>query len=216
MSQNFLRMIKISIVVFLCITFNQKAFMSTGGTFVGLAICSDPSTIYTNSSNMQEKFGHHSWIALTNMGKNQININGIILPVGKTITISTWNREEHRGIYFNLERYYAQKNEFSHTESVFLIQLLQEFELNLILSKLRDDSIDLWELHNNCATFATRIWNINAKKKITAGIISNPIILSRNILKQGGKLGLILPTPELWYYYSGKNPKAFILNKKIF
>ena len=209
-------MIKLCIIMFLGLVWNKTVFMSTGGTYIGLAICSDSSTIYTNSSKIQENFGHHAWIALTNMGRNQINLNGILLPVGKTLTIGTWQGETHNGIYYNLERYYAQKNEFSQTESVYQIQLLQDFQLNLLLSKLNDISIDTWEFHNNCATFATKMWNINAKEKISAGFIPCPINLSKNILKQNGKRGLILPSPELWYYYSGKNPKAFILNKNIF
>jgi len=215
MKQIFLRMIIMITIIFSCLVWEEKVFMSTGGVYVGLAICSDSSTMYSNSSQqVQENFGHHAWIALTNMGRAEIKLNGILIPIGKTITVGTWHGGLHDGIFYNLERYYAEKNEFSKTESVYQVQLLQDFQLNLVLSELNNLSNDTWKLHNNCASFATRIWNLNAKTKISAGLIHCPANLSKNILKEGGRNGLILSSHGMGYYYYGKNPKAFVPKEK--
>lgn len=181
---------------------------------VVLAICSDISTNFANNNpGMQAQFGHHSWIAITNFCKTPIKINGITIKIFETMTIGAWQGGIHNGIFYNVERYYAEKGEFATENSAYKLETLNIFELNYLISIINNTANDTWSLTNNCATFAEKIWNTFASEetKISAGIIKCPLKLYDNILAHGGKKGLILSSKEMDLYYGGKNPTKFNL-----
>lgn len=189
-----------------------EKFNNSGLTYVILSICSDSSNEFSRGkSNMQDSFGHHSWLAITNMGTVPININGIEVPIFNTITVGTWQGIRHNGIYYNIERYYYEKGDFSETESSYKMMLLNDFELNYVISLLACAENDKWSITNNCAFFAEKIWNKISSTKISAGIIKCPLILYQNILNLGGKRGFIMSSPQTELYYGGKNPVKFML-----
>lgn len=184
----------------------------SGMIYIGFAICSDASSKFVQgNSNIQENFGHHSWISITNLGNISIDINGIEIPVFATITLGTWQSEIHAGIFFNAERYYAEKGGFSETESAYKMILLNDFEFNYLVSLLSNPTNDSWSIINNCSSFAERIWNDVSSIEVNAGIIKCPLKLYENILVIGGKKGLIISSPNTELYYGVRNPIKFEL-----
>ncbi len=178
---------------------------------VGLAICSDASTDFTDGKELQAQFGHHSWIAITNLGNVSLQINGITLKIFETITIGAWKSVRHNGIFYNVERYYADKGEFSWQKSAYKVQLLNDFEWIYLISMIGNPKTDTWSLTQNCAFFAEKIWNLFADTRISAGIIKCPLKLYENLLADGGKKGYILSSSDKELYYGGKNPVKFEL-----
>ena len=208
-------MLKILMITFLFIFSNNISFASE---YVLFSICSDASTDYLeDANNAQVFFGHHSWLAVTNMNGKEIQLNNVSINPYETMTIGTWQGGIHNGIFYNVERFYYDKGEFLPKQSAYKIQLLNEFGLNYLNSIITNEDNDGWSITNNCTNFAERVWNSlsklnsNYKAIINAGIIKTPIKLYESILKSGGQKGLIMPRVNAKMYYGSKKVREFEL-----
>lgn len=208
-------MLKILMITILFIFSNNISFASE---YVIFSICSDASIDYLDHvNNAQAFFGHHSWLAITNLNKETIKINSIALKSRETMTLGTWQGGIHNGIFYNVERFYYDKGEFSLNQSAYNMQLLNEFGLNYLNSIITNENNDVWSISNNCANFAERTWNSLSKQNsnhkviINAGIIKTPIKLYESILQSGGKIGLIMPGVGSKIYYGAKKVVEFEL-----
>lgn len=111
-------------------------------------------------------------------------MGGLDVPSLCAVSVGTWPMNTHNGIWYNLENYYG--DEFSETESVYAIQLLNETQLNTLNTQIKRASNDDWSYTNNCSSFAARMWNLNSEFQVSAGIIPTPTNLKNSILNDAG------------------------------
>lgn len=78
------------------------------------------------------------------------------------------------------------RNDFSERDSVYAIQLLTQEQLNALNSQITNSANDKWTYTTNCSSFASKMWNINAEYKVSAGIVNTPVNLKNSILNDAG------------------------------
>ena len=67
----------------------------------------------------------HSFLTITNVSEQDINVGGLLIAPDTSITVSTrGNRCEHSGIWYNLEGYYKYYLNASYYQNLYGIQVL--------------------------------------------------------------------------------------------
>ena len=145
------------------------------------------STTGSGSSSSFTNLGH-SWLMVTNLSGSTVNIAGINVAGGKSITASTWDESvdvsrEHKGLWLNLD---SKLNSNGINLQNVSIQLpLRQIDLNTVNTNIKNN--DKWGYLTNCSTFASKIWNsiASSSSKVDAGAINTPASLAKNITKVG-------------------------------
>lgn len=98
----------------------------------------------------------------------------------ETVSLGTWgNKNQHKGLWYNLESYFANKGEYNGRVSLSKYTTSKELEsLNSYIN-----SHDSWSTLSNCSTFASGAWNTISSTKLSAGWINTPSNLKGNIKK---------------------------------
>lgn len=64
--------------------------------------------------------------------------------------------------------------------------MLNQSQLNALNAQITNSANDKWTYTNNCSSFASKMWNINAEYKVSAGIVNTPTNLKNSILDDAG------------------------------
>ncbi|MCI8408366.1 MAG: hypothetical protein HFJ09_03715 [Lachnospiraceae bacterium] len=174
-------------------------------------------TIFSDGSG--PAYGTHAFIYIVNISDDDIKIGDYTLKPNKGVTIGTFgNKDDGKGIYYNLEAYFIQEYD-SYENRVSLTTKITAKDIETINSKL--DSCNKWTYTKNCSWFATSIWNsVSPKKKhVSAGLVSTPATLSKNIKKikgyvEGKKVKKVSEDNVYRYKNDGKKTKASSSSKK--
>jgi hypothetical protein len=152
--------------------------------------------------------GKHAFLLVENISLNPIEIGNYTLDSNSEVTVGTWgNRNEHKGIWYNLESYYINQTD-SYSNRVSLSNEINRNELEIINETLIER--DNWSYFNNCSTFASVVWNTVATEDETlyAGtFLRKPSTLSKSIKsKKNHKVNIkISITEKNAIAYSNKN-----------
>ncbi|MFQ9101426.1 MAG: hypothetical protein ACLR5C_05775 [Bifidobacterium adolescentis] len=145
------------------------------------------SGVISGSSSSFTNLGH-SWLMITNLSGSTVNIAGINVADGKSITASTWDESvdvsrEHKGLWLNLD---SKLNSNGINLQNVSIQLpLRQIDLDTVNSNIKNN--DKWGYLNNFSTFASKIWNsiASGSSKVDAGAMNTPASLAKSITKVG-------------------------------
>lgn len=131
-------------------------------------------------------YGTHAFLVYENTSSEDYYVGKYLLESGEMVTIGTWgNKEDGKGIYYNLEAYFINKHS-AYEGRVSLTISFSNTELATMNGVISNNNY--WTLAHNCATFATRVWNSisGSSLKIGAGLIHNPSTVATNIKKKSG------------------------------
>lgn len=172
-------------------------------SYAVLTIYSDPSDDGTGSPGST---GVHSFLTIENTGTKDITVGNLTnIAPGRTVSIGTWgNKDEHEGVWYNLESYYIDKYD-AYEPRVSLSMEITKSELKIINEAILKNNE--WGLTNNCASFSSRIWNKIApkSKKVSDGSPDNPASLGESIAsKKGYEEGKSVPYDYKVYYEDPK------------
>lgn len=164
----------------------------------------------TNSSSSTRG---HSWLQVTNTSSSVISVgNGTIGP-NKASQYGTWQRNEHTGLYYNMEGYHRAVNPNSMKGYVCIQVGLTSYWQGVLSTFIKNN--DAWSYTNNCSSFASKAWNQVCSTKVYAGLVPTPAYLSTSI-KNVGSYATNLPFYRYYYTYyaQGANgtPKMSIYN----
>lgn len=147
-------------------------------------------------------FSGHAFLTVTNVSDDMLEVGGLNIAPGTAITIGTrGNREEHTGIWYNLEGYYTYyipdfyQNLCSIQVSLDAAQL-EIFNRNLTRA-------DKWSALTNCADFAAAMWNAVCADTLSAGCIPQPTVLRLDLLEKYPELAVqdpAVPYDYIVYY----------------
>ena len=124
----------------------------------------------------------------SHLSGSTVNIAGINVADGKSITASTWDESvdvsrEHKGLWLNLD---SKLNSNGINLQNVSIQLpLRQIDLDTVNTNIKNN--DKWGYLTNCSTFASKIWNsiASGSSKVDAGSINTPASLAKSITKVG-------------------------------
>ena len=152
-------MVSLIVVVILLLAMSVPVFADAipyGSTVYAGELYIVSSMNCASSSGSSNLLGH-SFLIYHNTTSTVQTIGNLTVPAGLEITIGTSGVEVYDGVWYCLEAYYhRQNNSYRYNYytgmSLSLIDLVQVS--NVILNW---ESYDLWT--NNCAHFATAVWN---------------------------------------------------------
>lgn len=160
-------------------------------------------SIVSDGTTTEASYGVHSFLVYKNISKSNQTIAGVVVKPNESITIGTYgNQGSGKGVYVNLEAYYAQIYN-SYANRVSLTMNISSSQLKTISSKI--DKCNKWTYTNNCAWFAKEVWNSVApkNKRLAAGVPPTPKTLSKNIKKNSTyKKKISLPKGKSVYRYN--------------
>lgn len=148
-------------------------------------------------------WGTHSFITVKNISSSNILVGGLsgIAP-NRTISVGTWgNKNEHTGIWYNLEAKFIASGGYSGrvSHSMYLTQT----QLDSVNSYIRNH--DSWSYLNNCSSFAVGLWNSISSDKYTAGSPNTPQNLYNSIKDGAYDTNAAVPYDYLVYYANGSS-----------
>ncbi len=125
----------------------------------------------------------HSWITIKNKIGATIKAGFYSITSGEEISIGTFgNQTDHCGVWYNIESYYADAQEY--LGRVSLSEDIGINELNEITNYIKNN--DTWSLYFNCSRFSATIWNNVTDKDIDINFISTPAAVASAIKQKSG------------------------------
>ena len=65
-------------------------------------------------------FNGHAFITIENLNSNTIKAGKMDVNAYETVSLGTWgNKSQHKGLWYNLESYFANKGEYNGTLMVY-------------------------------------------------------------------------------------------------
>lgn len=146
----------------------------------------------------------HAFLTVTNVSGQEINVGGLLIAPDTTLSIGTrGNRDEHAGIWYNLEGYYKYYLDASYYQSLYGIQVsLDQSQLDTVNQNLAH--ADHWSAYYNCAAFSAGMWNSVCSDTLSAGQPYSPADLRDDMLAKYGDKTVFNPTiPYDYIVYYG-------------
>lgn len=139
--------------------------------------------IYTMSdddSDSSVNMSGHAFLSVTNVSDGDINVGGLLIEPGKSVTIGTrGNRNEHSGIWYNLESYYMYYLPSFYPHLYAMQTSLDADQLAVLDQNL--SHADKWCAVYNCSAFSTSMWNAVCSDQLSAGRPYNPYHLQEDM-----------------------------------
>lgn len=152
-------------------------------------------------------FSGHAFIVITNVSQQNINVGGLLIAPGTSLTIGTrGNRSEHSGIWYNLEGYYKYYLPDDYYVDLYGIQVsLDPSQLDTVNQNLA--TADHWSAVYNCAAFSASLWNSVCSDPLSAGVPPTPAGLQVELqVKYADKLVKNPAVPYDYLVYYGSDP----------
>ena len=151
----------------------------------------------------------HSFITVTNVSGQDIDVGGLLIAPGTSVTIGTrGNRSEHSGVWYDLEGYYKYYLSDSYYQNLCGVQVsLDQTQLDTVNRNLARS--DHWSALYNCAAFTVAMWNSVCSDKLTAGLPLNPADLKSALLTDYADkvvTGVDVPYDYIVYYGTDLTP----------
>ena len=144
-------------------------------------------TIFSCDSGQDSSLTYwgHSWVTFTNISGYSMQIGVLSVPSGQEITIGTRRGDSgHAGIWYNAEAY-RYHNLGAYPNRVSLTIYITQSNVNTLNSIIA--SGDSWNaFNNNCATFASNVWNSISSTYLSPGTIHLPATLKSSIMAVSG------------------------------
>lgn len=175
----------------------EGKFISPESVGNGVAVL----TIFASSDASGSSFSTdgHAWITVSNTSSSNITVGKFAgVAPGKLVSLGTWgNKSEHTGLWYNLEALFVSQGAYNNRVSLSID--LNASQLSSINSVIANS--DTWSLTNNCASFATKVWNTVAAVKLSG---STPTSLRDDIKKKFGYVtNLSFSSSYAVYYANG-------------
>ena len=136
----------------------------------------------TNSgaSSMLNVSGH-SWITVTNKSQTGITVGKMAIAPGKTVALGTWgNKNEHLGLWYNLESCFDKANSSNFAGRKSVNQDITSFQLSILNSFILNT--DTWAYTYPCSSFAgDAFFAATGNMFYYGGLYSTPTILKTSI-----------------------------------
>lgn len=151
----------------------------------------------------------HSFLTITNVSEQDINVGGLLIAPDTSITVSTrGNRCEHSGIWYNLEGYYKYYLNASYYQNLYGIQVsLDQSQLDAVNQALAN--ADHWSAIYNCTSFSAGLWNAVCSDTLCAGVPETPADLKADMLRKYPDktvFGPTVPYDYIVYYGTSLTP----------
>jgi hypothetical protein len=151
----------------------------------------------------------HSFLTITNVSEQDINVGGLLIAPDTSITVSTrGNRCEHSGIWYNLEGYYKYYLNASYYQNLYGIQVsLDQSQLDTVNQALAN--ADHWSAIYNCTSFSAGLWNAVCSDTLCAGVPETPADLKADMLRKYPDktvFGPTVPYDYIVYYGTSLTP----------
>lgn len=158
---------------------------------------------YNGISSSSTYFTGHAFSTIQNLTKDFLTIGKMNVEPYNTISIGTWPKNAHFGLWYNLESYLSKNNEF-----VTSVSLSEDITYGSLL-KLNEyiSSHDIWQPMINCASFALRAWNSTSNDKLLeSNGVETPTHLKEIIIgKDNYKSNQYIPFNDNICFYEGAN-----------
>lgn len=164
-----------------------------------------------SSSSSFLNFTGHAFITIENLNSNTIKIGKMNVNAHETVSLGTWgNKSQHKGLWYNLESYFANKGEYNGRVSLSRYSTTSELEtLNSYIN-----SRDSWSSLSNCSSFAAGAWNTISLTKLSAGWLNTPSNLKGNIKKYSYSTNKTIGYNSNVGYYNGDTFNYINMNSK--
>ncbi len=151
----------------------------------------------------------HSFLTITNVSEQDINVGGLLIAPDTSITVSTrGNRCEHSGIWYNLEGYYKYYLNASYYQNLYGLQVsLDQSQLDTVNQALAN--ADHWSAVYNCTSFSAGLWNAVCSDTLCAGVPETPADLKADMLRKYPDktvFGPTVPYDYIVYYGTSLTP----------
>lgn len=147
----------------------------------------------------------HAFVSVTNVSDSDIAVGGLLIAPGKSLTIGTrGNRNEHSGIWYELESYYMYyiPDYYYH---LYAIQTSLDADQLAVLNRGLSRA-DHWSAYYNCSAFSEAVWNSVCADTLSAGRPFSPANLQADMLaKYPDKTAYEPPIPYDYAVYYGKD-----------
>lgn len=159
---------------------------SVNDTICTLTIYSDTGAGTDGNSGHGDgsALGKHSFLRFENLSSQPIMVAGLEVDAGESVTVgtfagsSTYNGTGYRGTWFNRE--YARRASYFNTYSKGVN--ISSDDLYIASQLLM--AYDWWSLTENCAFYASTVWN-QFGVELSAGVIPSPKALANSIIATG-------------------------------
>lgn len=162
--------------------------------------------IYTMSDdrgNVPVNTSGHAFISITNVSDSDLNVGGLLIAPGTCVTVGTrGNRNEHAGVWYNLESFYTYYIPGFYYNLYALQVSLDQAQMDTVNENLSRS--DQWSAFYNCAAFSQAMWNSVCSDTLDAGFPYTPANLQANMLQRYPELVTFEPYIAYDYivYYS--------------
>lgn len=147
----------------------------------------------------------HAFVTVTNVSQQDINVGGLLIAPGKSLIIGTrGNRNEHSGIWYELESYYMYyiPDYYYH---LYAMQTSLDADQLAVLNRGLSRA-DHWSAYYNCSAFSEAVWNSVCADTLSAGRPFSPANLQADMLaKYPDKTAYEPPIPYDYAVYYGKD-----------
>lgn len=150
----------------------------------------------------------HAFISVTNVSDTELNVGELVIAPGTSMTFGTrGNRNEHSGIWYNLESYYMYYiPDYYYDLYSMQVSLTQE-QLDIVNENLSRS--DHWSAIYNCSAFSEAMWNSVCSDPVHAfsvGSTYSPANLQADMLAHyADKIAFEPPIPYDYIVYYGKS-----------
>ena len=151
----------------------------------------------------------HAFISVRNVSDHDLEVGGLLIAPDTEMTFGTrGNRNEHAGIWYNLEGYYKCYLAGSYYQNLYGIQTsLDQAQLDVLNQNLAVS--DHWSAYFNCAAFTEGIWNAVCADTVSAGRPYSPASLRDDLLAKYADKAVFnpsIPYDYIVYYGSSLTP----------
>ena len=147
-------------------------------------------------SNAPINVDGHSFFVVTNVSDADLDVGGLLIAPGTSMTIGIRaNRDEHAGLWYNLEAFYNYYIDGYYPDLHSMQVSLNQEQLDTINAAL--PNCDKWSGVFNCVSFSTAIWNAVCSDKLRP-TLPTPEELTSAMYRYEGK---VTEHPEVPYDY---------------
>lgn len=133
----------------------------------------------------------HCFLMFKNTSASTVRVGYYYVAPGKTITFGTRDTSVHSGLWYNSESYRSAVYG-AYPNRVSISMYVTQGNIDTINSVI--ETMNTWNIYNNCSWFASVIWNLVSTNKVSAGIPYTPANMVASIkTKANYQTGLYIP-----------------------